>query len=224
MAPEPMANRLSRERVLEVAIGIADREGIEALTMRRLANELGAGAMSVYYHVANKDALLSGMVDRVVGEMALADGAHGWKEALKRSAQSAHDVLLRHPWAAPLVLSGAGVSDARLRYMDAILGCLRKAGFSPEQTDLAYHALDSHVMGYTLWLVGISAGMERLGAVSNAFELFDSAALPHLAEHVHQHMRERLPDEQGPFEFGLELILEGLERRLPPPDATARSR
>jgi AcrR family transcriptional regulator len=200
--------------VLDVAIGIADREGIESLTMRRLADELSAGAMSVYYHVANKDDLLAGMVDRVVGEMEVADPLPDWKAGLRRAATSAHEVLLRHPWATPLLLSGGAVSDARLRYMDAMLGCLRGAGFTAEQTDLAYHALDSHIMGFTLWLVGISAGMERLGHVSKVFELFDATELPHLAEHARQHLRDRAPGEQGPFEFGLDLILEGLERRL----------
>ena len=214
MASDPKVTRLSRERVLGAAIDIADREGIEALTMRRLADGLGAGAMSVYYHVANKDDLLSGMVDRVVGEMELAEAGADWKAQLKRTATSAHEALLRHPWATPLLLSGSAVSDARLRYMDAMLACLRGAGFSPEQTDLAYHALDSYVIGFTLWLVGIRAGMERLGPVQNAFDLFDPAVLPHLAEHVEQHLRERGADEQGPFEFGLDLILDGLGRRL----------
>jgi AcrR family transcriptional regulator len=214
MASVAKSPRLSRDRVLGAAVGIADREGIDALTMRRLAEDLGAGAMSVYHHVSNKEDLLSGMVDRVVGEMEVADARPDWKASLKRTATSAHEVLLRHPWATALLLSGPGVGVARLPYMDAMLGCLRRAGFSPQMTDLAYHALDSHIMGFTLWLVGISAGMERLGPVSNAFELFDADALPYLAEHVQQHMRERQPHEQGPFEFGLDLILEGLERRL----------
>jgi AcrR family transcriptional regulator len=205
---------LSRGRVLDVAIEIADREGIAALTMRRLAGELGSGAMSAYYHVGKKDDLLARMVDKVVEEMDLADAAGDWKAELKRTATSAHEVLKRHPWATPLLLSGPGVSAARLRYMDAMLGCLRRAGFSPQITDLAYHALDSHIMGFTLWLVGISAGMEKLGPVSNVFDLFDADALPYLAEHAQQHLREREPDEPGAFEFGLDLILEGLERRL----------
>src|SRR5690606_21016250 len=135
-ASAPKPSRLSRDRVLAAAIEIADRDGIDALTMRRLADELGAGAMSVYYHVANKHDLLGGMVDLVVGEMELADAGPNWKSALKRTATSAHEVLLRHPWATALLLSGPGVSDARLRYMDAMLGCLRGAGFSPELTDL----------------------------------------------------------------------------------------
>jgi AcrR family transcriptional regulator len=214
MAANSKPSRLSPDRVLTAAIELADRDGIAALTMRRLAEELGMSAMSAYHHVANKDDLLGRMVDRVVEEMDLADGADDWKSALRRTATSAHEVLIRHPWATPLLLSGPTVSAPRLRYMDAMLGCLRRAGFSPEQTDLAYHALDSHIMGFTLWLVGISAGLERLGPVSNAFDLFDADALPYLAEHARQHLREREPGEPGAFEFGLDLILEGLERRL----------
>jgi AcrR family transcriptional regulator len=214
MGANSKPSRLSRERVLTTAIELADREGIAALTMRRLAEELGTSAMSAYHHVANKDQLLGHMVDRVVEEMDLADGAGDWKAAIKRTATSAHEVLIGHPWATPLLLAGPTVSAPRLRYMDAMLGCLRRAGFSPEQTDLAYHALDSHIMGFTLWLVGISAGFEKLGPVSNAFDLFDADALPYLAEHARQHLREREPGEPGAFEFGLDLILEGLERRL----------
>ncbi len=209
---EPAAQRLSRERVLGAAIGIADREGIDALTMRRLAGELDAGAMSVYYHVANKDEILDGMLEMVVGEMELPPQTPDWKAALKRAAISAHEVLMRHPWATALLLSRPVVSPTRFRQMDAILGCLRGAGFSAEQTDLAYHVLDSHIMGFTLWLVGIRAGLERLGLVTNAFDLFDADALPHLAEHAREHLRERGPDEPGPFAFGLDLILDGLER------------
>lgn len=217
MAANARARRLSRDRVLAAAIEIADREGIAALTMRRLADELGSSAMSPYYHVANKDDLLGSMVDHVVEEMDLAGPGSDWKAELKRTATSAHEVLRRHAWATPLLLSGPTVSAPRLRYMDAMLGCLRGAGFSPELTDLAYHALDSHIVGFTLWLVGISAGLEKLGPVSNVFELFDADELPHLAEHAQQHLRERRPGEPGAFEFGLDLILDGLDRRLAVP-------
>jgi len=212
MASVEKGVRLSRERVLMAAVGIADRQGIEALTMRRLAEDLDAGAMSAYYHVASKDELLAGMVDVVIGEMELPPDNQGWKLALKHAAMSAHRVLLAHPWAAALILNGPVASQARLRQMDAILGCFRRGGFSAELTDHAYHALDSHVMGFTLWLVGISAGIERLGDVRNAFDLFDRTDLPYLAEHAEQHMRERDPDEPGEFEFGLDLVLDGLER------------
>jgi AcrR family transcriptional regulator len=205
---------LTRQRVLEAAVRIADSEGIAALSMRRLAQELDAGVMSLYYHVPNKEQLLTAMVDRVVGEIELPPAGRPWKPALKHTALSTHEVLVRHPWATALLLSGAGASGARMRHMDAVLGCLRAAGFSAELTDHAYHALDSHVLGFTLWLVGISAGLEQLGDVRNAFDLFDAATLPHLAEHVGQHLRKRRPDEPGEFEFGLDLILDGLEQKL----------
>ena len=210
-AVEPIT-RLSRDRVLLAAIGLADAEGIEAVTMRRLADQLGAGAMSLYYHVRSKDEMLDGMVEEVVGEMELPAPGGDWRASLRRAAISAHRVMQRHPWSTALLLSGPRVSQARLRHMDAILGCLRAAGFSADETDRAYHALDSHIMGFSLWLAGVSAGLERFGPVSSFFDQFDAAALPHLAEHVRQHLRERSPDEPGEFEFGLDLVLDGLER------------
>lgn len=210
-----MANagaRLSRERVLQAAIGLADTEGIEALTIRRLARELGVGAMSVYYYVANKDEILGAIVDMVVAEMELPATGADWRAELRRASISAHEVLIRHPWAASLLLSGPSVGDARMRQMDAILGCLRGAGFSPDLTDHAYHALDSHIMGFTLWLVGISQGLERVGRVEDFLQTLDVEAMPHLGEHIQHHARERDPEEEGEFVFGLHLILDGLER------------
>jgi AcrR family transcriptional regulator len=208
-----MTAKLTRERVLDAAMAIADREGLDALTMRRLADALGAGAMSVYHHVPSKDAILDGILERVVWEMELPAGSH-WRPALKRAAMSAHEALGRHPWAAAALLGGERTSPARLRHTDAILGCLRNAGFSDVETDLAYHVLDSHVMGFSLWLAGISAGLQRLGPLRNAFDLFDPAELPHLAEHVGVHLREQPADQPGAFEYGLDLILDGLERQL----------
>jgi AcrR family transcriptional regulator len=202
---------LSRDRVLRAAIGLADAGGIESLTMRRLAQELGVEAMTLYYYVARKDDILDGIVDIVVGEIEPPSGAD-WKAALRRSAISAYEVLLRHPWAASLILSGPTVSLARLRHMDSILGSLRAAGFSAEMTDHAYHALDSHIMGFTLWEVGTSVGLARLGSVATFLQEFPLDEYPHLAEHVEQHLRERSPGDEGEFAFGLDLILEGLER------------
>jgi AcrR family transcriptional regulator len=208
-----MTVKLTRQRVLNAAMQIADREGLEALTMRRLADELGAGAMSVYHHVPNKDGIVEGILDRVVGEMAPPSGSD-WKAALRGAAMSAHEALGRHPWAAAALLGGERVSPARLRHTDAILGCLRGAGFSDVETDLAYHVLDSHIMGFSLWLAGISAGLRRLGPVSDAFDLFDAAELPHLAEHVEVHLRDTHAEQPSPFAYGLDLILDGLERQL----------
>ncbi len=207
---------LNRERVLRAAIRLADATGIEALSMRKLGQELGVEAMSLYNHVANKDDILGGMVDIVVDEIELpADGAD-WKAAIRRTAISAYEVLLLHPWAANLVLSGPGLSYARLRYMNAILGCLRTGGFSAEMTDHAYHALDSHIMGFTLWQVGISAGLANISSVEDFLRELDQSAYPHLAEHAQQHMKGRSPEDEGEFAFGLDLILDGLERLLGP--------
>ena len=205
---------MSRDRVLRAAIQLADTSGIGSMTMRRLAQELGVEAMTLYYHVANKDDILAGMVDLVVDEMELPATDTDWRGALRATALSSYEVLLRHPWAASLILSGTSVSRARLRHMDAILGTLRGAGFSPEMTDHAYHALDSHIMGFALWVVGMNLGSdEQLAAKAADFlaEL-EREEMPHLAEHVEQHLKPRDPEDEGEFAFGLDLILDGLER------------
>ena len=209
--PEPRLP-LTRDRVLRAAIELADETGIETLSMRKLGQELGVEAMSLYNHVANKDDILGGMVDIVVGEIELPAAGLDWKSAIRRTAISAYEVLLGHPWAANLVLSGPGLSYARLRYMDGILGSLRKGGFSAEMTDHAYHALDSHIMGFTLWQVGISAGLANTSSVEDFLRELDQDAYPYLAEHAQQHMKARDPDDEGEFAFGLDLILDGLER------------
>jgi AcrR family transcriptional regulator len=205
---------LSRERVLRAAIGLADEAGIESLSMRKLGQELGVEAMSLYNHVANKDDILNAIVDMVVSEIEPPSRGADWKTALRQSAKSAYEVLLRHPWAASLMLSGPGVSQARLRYMDALLGTLREAGFSAEMTDHAYHALDSHIMGFTLWVVGMNLGSDDdLAALATSFlRDFPRDEMTHLAEHIEQHMKPRSPEDEGEFAFGLDLILDGLER------------
>lgn len=213
--PKPLSEPrlpLSRERVLRTAIGLADETGIETLSMRRLGQELGVEAMSLYNHVASKDDLLGGMVDIVVDEIELPAAGADWKAAIRRTAISAYEILLEHPWAASLVLSGPGLSYARLRYMDGILGSLRKGGFSAGMTDHAYHALDSHIMGFALWQVGISAGLANISSVEAFLRELDHDAYPYLAEHAQQHMKARDPDDEGEFAFGLDLILNGLER------------
>ena len=205
---------LSRERVLEAAIALADEAGIGSLTMRKLAQELGVEAMTLYYYVAKKDDILNGIVDIVIGEIELPSPGDDWKSALRRMAISAYEVLVRHPWAAGLVLSSSGVRPPRLQYMESILGTLRMAGFSAEMTDHGYHALESHIMGFTLWEVGMDLG-SREDLERTATEFLGSLnreELPYLAEHVDQHLKPRRPDEQGDFAFGLDLLLDGLER------------
>lgn len=201
---------------MAAAVELADETGLDGLTMRALGQRLGVEAMTLYYHVGRKDDLLAGLTDAVVAEFALPSATGEWRAELRRAAISAHEVLLRHPWAARLVLSGPGVSTARLRHMNAILGCLRGAGFSAALTDHAYHALDSHIMGFTLWVVGMDLGTsDDVRAMAGEFlETLSREELPHLAEHIEQHLKPADPDAEGEFVFGLDLILEGLERRL----------
>jgi AcrR family transcriptional regulator len=204
---------LSRDRVLRAAIGLADEAGIESLSMRKLAQALGVEAMSLYNHVANKDDLLNAIVDLVVSEFELAPAGADWKAGIRGTAISAHDVLMRHPWAAGIMLSATGDSPARWRYMEALLGCLRRAGFSPDTTDHAYHALDSHITGFTLWAAQVQIDPEELPDLAAAFlSKLPADEYPHLIEHAHQHLKERSPDDEGAFAFGLDLILDGLQR------------
>ena len=230
--PRPMREPrvpLSRDRVLRAAIELADRGGIESLSMRRLGQSLGVEAMSLYNHVASKDDILGGIVDIVEGDIALPAPGAEWKTALRRTAMSAHDVFEQHPWAASLTLSSIGPRPARWRYMNALLGCLREAGFSAEMTDLAYHALESHIAGFTLWAAQIEFEPDELPDLVAVFirELPDGA-FPYLIEHAQQHLKERSPENEGAFAFGLDLILDGLERiraaRPRSPDRPAASR
>ena len=208
--------QLSRERVIDAAIGLADAQGIASLSMRRLAQELGVEAMSLYYHVPSKQEILDAIADRVVGQIELPDEATPWKPALRRLALSAYAAFTRHPWAANLVLSGSGASPARIAYMEAILGTLRRAGFSAAMTDHGYHAIESHIMGFTLWEVGMDLGTsEELAASATGFlDSLPDGAFPYLEEHIHQHLLPREPADEGEFAFGLDLILDGLERML----------
>lgn len=212
-APETRT-ALSRERVLEAAIQLADEGGINALSIRKLAQAVGLRPMSLYHYVAGKDEILNGILGIVVGEFELAGESGDWKQAIRASAISAHHVLLRHPWACALMMSGAGISTPRLRYMEALLRRLRKAGLSAETTDHAYHALDSHIIGFTLWHVGYAAGMQTFTdeAAKSLGDLL--GGYPYLIEHAEQHMRRRRPDEPTDFEFGLDLILNSLEAML----------
>jgi AcrR family transcriptional regulator len=205
---------LNRERVLQAAIGLADSGGIAALSMRKLGQALGVEAMSLYNHVANKEDILNGILELVHEEMLLASGVPDWKASLRASAISAHEVLLRHSWAASLRMSTTvRVSPGQLRWMDALLGCLREAGFSAELTHHAFHALESHIVGFTLWLVNMPALGDELRALAAEFlKDFPVDDYPYFVEHARYHLQPANPDEEGEFAFGLDLILDGLER------------
>lgn len=147
-----MAGRkpLTRERILDAAVAHVDEHGLDALSMRKLGQSLGYEAMSLYNHVANKDDLLDGMLDLVLAEMEPAQ-QEGGLAAIRRAAISAHETLQRHPWAAGLLMAPARVRPARLEFMNALLGALRSAGFTPETTYHAYHVIDAHIIGFSLW-------------------------------------------------------------------------
>src|SRR5437764_2556233 len=142
---------LSRDRIVRAALELADTGGIESLTMRKLGQALGFEAMSLYNHVANKDDVLDGILDLVLGESKPPSSAGDWDAAIRTSAISVHEALRRHPWSCALLMAPERVRPARLRYMDLLLGRLREAGFSAETTYHAYHVLDGHIFGFSLW-------------------------------------------------------------------------
>lgn len=208
--PQPRTP-LSKERVLRAAITLADKGGIELLTMRKLAQELGVEAMSLYHYVTKKDDILDGINDLVVSEIEVASKDGDWKAAIRKSAISAHEVLSRHPWACTLMVSRA--SPARLGWMESILGAFRKGGFSAEMTHHAYHALDSHITGFTLWMVSFQFDTRDLAGLAERFlRELPADEYPYLIEHLHQHLKESGDGDEGEFEFGLDLILDGLAR------------
>ena len=141
---------LTRQRVLRAAVALADRGGVGALSMRKLAQELGVEAMSLYHHVANKDDILDGIVDVVFGEIELPTGEAGWEAAMRRRSVSAREALRRHPWATGLMESRRTPGPANIRHHDAVLGVLRNAGFPVELAAHAYSLLDSYIYGFAL--------------------------------------------------------------------------
>ncbi len=202
---------LSRERVLRAALAIADGEGIDALSMRRLAQDLGVEAMTIYYHVPSKEQIVDGMVAIVMGEIELPRSGEKWKPAIRRMALSARDILMRHPWATSRMMSG-GLTPERLRYMESILGCFRGGGFTPYQTHLAYHAIESHIVGFTLWLAGMNLPDDLAGLAAEVMSQVPADEYPAFIEHLGEHVREARETDVGAFEFGLDLVLDGLER------------
>jgi AcrR family transcriptional regulator len=203
---------LSKERLLRAAFTLADRDGIESLTMRNLAHELDVGAMSLYYHVAKKDELLDGMVDLVVSEIALSSAQADWKTAMRQRAISAHEVLIGHPWATTLLVSRINVGPAMTRYLDSTLGKLREAGFSIELALDAWHALDSHIYGYTLQELNLPFATDEIPEMAASFvPLISAEDYPYAYEAVTHVMPS---GREETFEFGLDLILDGLEKLL----------
>jgi AcrR family transcriptional regulator len=218
--------RLSRERVLHAAVQIADEHGVAALTMRRLAETVGAEAMSLYYHVANKEEVLDGLVDAVAMEIndvveridLSAEGA-AWKKALRERILAARQVLLRHKWAPGVFESRTNTSVEVLRYYDGVVGLMKAGGFTHDQIHHAMHALGSRALGFSQELFDPSAGPGGDEAAAAMASL--APKLPHLIGMLmdisHDDPSSTLGwcDDQSEFEFGLDIILDGLDRLRP---------
>jgi AcrR family transcriptional regulator len=207
---------LSKERVLAAAVALADAQGVEGLSMRNLAQELGVVPMALYKHVANKDELLDGMVDVVVGEIDPPAGGTDWKTAMRRRVLSARGALLRHPWASRVMESRTSPTPAVLAYMDSMIGMFRAGGFSIDLTHHAMHAMGSRLLGFSQELfdetadVGPGMDAETLRELAGTF--------PHITELVVAITHDQASvvgqgcDDQFEFEFALDLLLDGLER------------
>lgn len=203
---------LSRERVLRAALLLADEQGIESLSMRKLAHTLDVKAMSLYNHVTNKEDILDGIVDRVIGEIEVPDLNVDWKTAMQQRASSARDVLLCHPWSTMAIVSRVNTGPAALRYVDATLGCLREAGFSFAMADHAWNAIDSYIYGFTLQESNFPFDTSDYGDAAESYlSLIPENKYPYLNQLSHEVMGGRYNGVHD-FMFGLELILESLDR------------
>ena len=216
MTSHPVTEPLSRERVLTTAVAYADRHGLEALSMRKLADELGAGAMSLYHYVPNKERLIDGMIDIVFSEIEPPSLELDWKTAMRRRAVSTRAALNRHRWAVGL-MEGRNAGLAGIHVREAILGCLREAGFSIEDTIQAYSVQDAYIYGFALQERSLpfeSAEESTAVAEASAQNVAELAQdFPYLAEVVAGHVAKVGYDFTSAFEYGLDLILDSLEER-----------
>jgi len=187
--------------------------------MRRLGEELGFEAMSLYRHVANKKDLFDGMLDLVLAEWQLPEGEGDWAESVRTSARSMHDALRRHRWAAGLLMTGDHIRPARLRYMERLLGRLNDAGFDVDTTYHVYHLLDGYIFGFSLWEIAYTTVPVDSEAASKVMQSIPWDDYPQLTEHRDQHMSDGPHREVSAFEVGLDLILDGLKKRLASPSS-----
>jgi AcrR family transcriptional regulator len=215
-SPAPRRNPLSRETVLRTAVALADEAGTAAPSMRTLAKRLGVEAMSLYHHFRNKDMILDGMVDLVFSEIELPSEGDDWQTAMRRRAGSMRGALIRHPWAISLMDSRKNPGPATLRHHDAVIGCLRSGGFSIAGAAHAFSVLDSYLYGFTLQELGLpfesSADLEDVAG--SLLERLPRDEFPHLTEMILDRARKPGHAYTEEFDIGLDLILDGLRRRL----------
>ncbi|MFJ8469418.1 TetR/AcrR family transcriptional regulator [Streptomyces swartbergensis] len=207
---------LTRDRVLRAAVALADDIGIEALSMRRLAKELGVVPMALYKHVSNKEQLLDGMVDVVMGEIDPPAPGSNWKSAVRHRILSARRAFLGHPWAAQVIQSRSSPTPVVLAYMDSVIGMFRTGGFSVDLTHHAMHALGGRMMGITQELFDAPPGPAPRAQTASSQE--DAGEYPYVMElagavaHDEDSVVGRGCDDQFEFEFALDLLLDGFER------------
>lgn len=203
---------LTREKVLAAAVDLADRIGVEALTMRKLADALDVQPMSLYHHVASKEAILNGMVDVVFDEIELPPDELPWRDAMAQRCRSARQVLRRHPWATPLMESRTSPGPETLRHHDAVVGCLIGGGLPMDLVAHAYAVLDAFVYGFAIQEASLPfEGGEGIAELAEEIVAPMAEQLPHLAAFTAGHVLAPGYDFGRSFEFGLTLILDGLE-------------
>lgn len=206
---------LTKAGILKASLQLADEQGLEQLSMRKVAQSLDVEAMSLYNHIKNKDDLLDGILELVVSEFELPpiDKTH-WKQSLRQAAISAHKVLLKHPWAAHQMISHVSINPARLAWSNATIGCLHEAGFSYEIADHAWNAIDNHIYGFTLQSVNMPIDpKEYADAAKYYLPMISEEQFPYLCAMANK-VAEGTHSGVNEFEFGLDLILDGLERLL----------
>ena len=201
---------------MRAAIDLADNGGIESLSMRKLSQHLGGAPMSLYNHVSNKEDLLDGMIDALFNEIELPASEHGWKATMRQRAILIRNLMSRHPWAIGLMESRRTPGPATLQHHDAVIGCLRDAGFSIHLAAHAFAALDSYIYGFALQERSLAFGSpEETPELAKAFMLqFLTKDYPRLAELTIEHVLQPGYDYGDEYEFGLDLILDGLEKNL----------
>jgi AcrR family transcriptional regulator len=213
---QPRRARLNKDRVLRAAVALADESGIEALSMRRLAEVLGVVPMALYKHTASKEELLEGMIDIVVGEIDPPAAETDWKTAIRRRVLSARESLRRHPWAAAAIEARTDPSPVMLAYIDSIIGMFRAGGFSIDLTHHALHAMGSRLLGYTPEVFNDSQGLDPEALEMVVRQMKD--VFPHVAELAQAVYHDAASvvgggcDDQFEFEFALDLLLDGLDR------------
>ncbi|QQQ74611.1 TetR/AcrR family transcriptional regulator C-terminal domain-containing protein [Saccharothrix sp. 6-C] len=208
---------LSRDRVLRAAVAIADAGGLAGLTMRSLGDALGVKPMSLYHHVKNKDEILDGIVDLVFARMELPTPGGDWRHEMVKRADSARDVLKRHPWAIGLLESRKAPGPATLRHHDATIGTLRRAGFSVAMTAHAYALLDSYVYGFAVQEAALpfNGPDSATEVTADIMAHFGEGEYPHLVEMATEHVLRPGNDFADEFPFGLGVILDALAGWLP---------